>query len=165
MLKRTPTLLVLALTLMVGVLLPVGPPLSATAGNALAVIVHPSTSLTNISLARLRQTFRSEYAEDDAGKRLIPFNTKIGTSERIVFDRAVLGLEPGEVGRFWIQSPIRDEGLPPRTLPAPLLAVRVAAAYPGAITYVRVSAVTSAVRVLKVDGKSPGQPGYLFPNL
>jgi hypothetical protein len=38
----------------------------------------------------------------------------------------------------------------------------VVASYPGAITYVRADMVNASVRVLRVDGKLPGDPGYLL---
>jgi hypothetical protein len=98
---------------------------------------------------------------------LVPLNHPVRTHERELFDRKVLGLEPGDVGRFWINRRIRDEGVPPRTVPSPQLAPRVVASYPGAIAYVSSSllakmAVSTQVRILSVDGKSPSDPGYLF---
>lgn len=132
----------------------------AQAAQALVVIVGSTTGIKDISLALLRRAFQGEPAELASGKRLVPFNLSNGTPERTRFDRAVLGLEPQEVGRFWINRRIRDEGAPPRTLTSPELAVKVVASLPGAITYVSASAVTSNVRVITVDGKAAAQSGY-----
>ena len=77
----------------------------------------------------------------------------------------VLGLGPDEVGRFWINRRIRDEGLAPRIVTSSELGIRVVASYPGAVTYMRARALPASVRVLTINGVAPGQPDYLFPNL
>jgi hypothetical protein len=153
-----------ALALLLAVLSPVGAQVHASTAQTLLVIVGNATGMTDISLAMLRRAFQSEPAQSPSGKRLVPFNHALNSPERTLFDRAVLGLEPDEVGRFWINRRIRDEGLPPKTLPSMDLAVRVVASFPGAITYVKADTVTSGVRVLRVDGKLPGEPGYLLMN-
>jgi hypothetical protein len=133
--------------------------------DALVLIASPATGVTDISLIALRRAFRGESAEYPNGKRVIPFNLSVAAPERVAFDRAVLGLQPNEVGRFWITRRIRDEGLPPRTLPSADVGQRVVAAYPGALTYVRSSVVERNVRVLTIDGIAARQPGYALPDL
>jgi hypothetical protein len=150
------------LALIASVLSPLRSPARADANPGLLVVVGNATGITDISLAMLRRAFQGEPALTPDGKRLVPLNHSVGSPERTLFDRNVLGLEPDEVGRFWINRRIRDEGLPPRTLPSPDLGVRVVASYPGAITYVNAKLVTAGVRVLRVDGKLPTDPGYLL---
>jgi hypothetical protein len=154
-----------ALLLSLALLLPVGPRSQAAERENLVVIVANATGISDISLVALRRAFRGESAEYKTGKRIVPFNQPVGARERVAFDRAVLGLEPEVVGRFWIDRRIRDEGLPPRTLPSAEVGLRVVASYPGALTYLRSSVVNRTVRVLSIDGVAPGQPGYAFPAL
>jgi hypothetical protein len=160
-LLQTLATLLLALAL----LAPLGSRSHAAERDVLVVIVAQATGVTDISLIALRRAFRGESAEYPNGKRVIPFNQAVGSPERVAFDRAVLGLEPDEVGRFWITRRIRDEGLPPRTLPSAEVGQRVVAAYPGALTYVRSSMVDHSVRVLTIDGIAPRQPRYALPEL
>jgi hypothetical protein len=128
----------------------------------LAVVVGQELKLSDISLATLRTVFRNEVAYAPDGKRFVPLNAPLKSYERELFDRKVMGLAPDEVAQFWITRRIRDEGLPPRTLPTTELGLRVVASYPGAITYVSTKIVRTGVRVLKVDGKLPSDPGYLL---
>jgi hypothetical protein len=79
---------------------------------------------------------------------------------RVRFDRALLGLEPEQVGPFWIDRRIRDESMPPRTAPTAYLALRVVAALPGAITYIERDMLVTTVRALTIDQKPAGDPGY-----
>jgi hypothetical protein len=134
----------------------------AAAHPPLAVVVGSELKLSEISLATLRTIFRGEPANAPDGKRFLPLNAPLKSFERELFDRKVLGLAPDEVAQFWITRRIRDEGLPPRTLPSTDLGLRVVASYPGAITYVSTKIVKGGVRVLKVDGKLPTDAGYLL---
>jgi len=151
-----------ALLFVAALVAPHRPGTRAEATAPLQVIVGGASGPSDISLTLLRRAFSGEAAEYAAGKRLVPFNLPTGTHERQVFDRVVLGLEPADVGRFWINRRIRDEGLPPRTLPSAEFGVRVVASFPGAVTYVSANVVAPNVRVLKIDGKSPADPGYVF---
>lgn len=134
----------------------------AEARPPLAVVVGPSMKLTEISLGTLRSIFRGDNATAPDGKRFVPVNAPLTSYERVLFDRKVLGLEPDEVAQFWITRRIRDEGMPPRTLPSADLGARVVASYPGAIAYVSSKIVKSGVKVLKVDGKLPSEADYLL---
>jgi hypothetical protein len=155
--SRIVVLLVLALAA-----LPQRGAVEAQAHSPLALVVGVELKLSEISLATLRTVFRSEVAYAPDGKRFVPLNAPLKSYERALFDRKVLGLAPDEVAQFWITRRIRDEGLPPRTLPSTELGLRVVASYPGAITYVSSKIVRAGVRVLKVDGKLPSDPGYLL---
>jgi hypothetical protein len=130
--------------------------------RALVVIIARSTGVTDIKSAKLRSAFQGYPAEYRGGKRLIPFNYPTDSPERIAFDRQLLGLEPSEVGRFWIDKRIRVEGRAPTAVPSADVALRVVAALPGAITYLATEPTLPAVRVLTIDGKRFTDPGYIF---
>lgn len=134
-------------------------PVVRAAGKTLVVVVGASSTIKNIDFAILRRAFSGLPAEVD-GKRLLPINHPNGAPLREAFDRMVLGLEPGDVGKFWIDKRIRDEGSPPKSVPSPELAIRIAASLPNAITYASPELVNASVKVLTVGGKAPGQPGY-----
>lgn len=134
----------------------------ATNTAALVVIVAAASPVKDISAANLRRAFLGEGLDSGGGKRFIPLNHPPGTPTRAAFDRAVLGLAPDQVGAFWIDRKIRDQSPPPRTAPSAELAARIAASLPGAITYVAPAMVNPSVKVLTIDGKAPGQAGYLL---
>jgi len=155
--KRMHGVLLLAVIPMLGTTFPW--PGAAAIGKPLVVIVASSTNVKDIGIAALRRAFQGQ-ATDLGGKHLIPINHANGTPLRVSFDRSILGLEPAEVGRFWIDRRIRGEGSPPKTAPSLDLAVRLVASIPGAITYASHDVLNPSVRVLTIDGKAPDQPGY-----
>ena len=137
-------------------------PRPVRAGNdvALAIIVAPGSKLTNISVADLRRVFESERLTDPDGNRLIALNQPPKTPDRVGFDQVVLGLDPEEVGRFWIDRKIRGGSGPPRTVESLATLRRVVEKLPGAIGYIRPAQLSNEVRAIRVDGKLPEDTGY-----
>lgn len=154
-----PSLLLLAVALLVGaVAWPLRPAVRA-AGKPILVVVAAASPLKDIDQAALRRAFEGSALEL-GGKRMIPINHPAGAPLRVAFDKQVLGLSPEEVGKFWIEKRIRDEGAPPKTVPSPDLAVRIAASLPGAITYASQEMLNATVKALTVGGKAAGAAGY-----
>jgi hypothetical protein len=92
---------------------------------------------------------------------LIPLNQPPGTPARSEFDKAILGLDPEGVTKFWIDQRIRGQGAAPRAVPSAML-MRVVPQLAGAITYLRANEVTAGLKALTVDGKKSSDPGYLL---
>jgi hypothetical protein len=138
-------------------------PRGASAADVpLAVIVGESSPLTDISKSSLRRAFLSEPTVV-AGVKLLPLNQNPGTPERTRFDSAILDLQPEAMSRFWIDQRIRAQGSPPRAIPSVAVLGKLLAHLPGAIAYVKSTDVPAGVKVLTIDGKKPGQPGYPIP--
>jgi hypothetical protein len=132
------------------------------AGQPLVVIVSATVSMKDISTSLLRRAFLGEAAEYASGKRLVPINQPFDTPARSQFDKAILGLSPAEIGRFWVDRRIRDQSPQPKSVPSPELALRVVMSVPGAISYVTPAMLNEKVRALTIDGKSHDQAGYVL---
>ena len=157
---RLPMLLALG-ALALGALVGLAPaPVRAGNDVVLAVIVSPSSKLTNISIADLRHVFQSERLTDPDGNRLIALNHPPKTVDRVGFDQVVLRMDPEGVGRFWIDRKIRGGNGPPRTVESLATLRRVVEKLPGAIGYLRPGQRSNEVRAIRVDGKLPEEAGY-----
>jgi hypothetical protein len=150
---------VLLIASLLAVSLVFGVPRPAASSDPLLAIVGLHFPAEDIRLADLKSVFRGQPTKL-GGRRLVPINSPIGSGLRAAFDRAILGLEPTAVGRYWVDRRIRDEGTPPTSAPSPEFAVRVAATLVGAITYGNRAMLTPKVRALRIDGRTPEQPGY-----
>jgi hypothetical protein len=128
--------------------------------ESLAVIMASKSKITNISMAELNRIFRGMLTRNDDGDRFMPLNQLAGSPHRAIFERAVLGMTPDQSQAFWIDQKIRAAAPEPRTVNTVPLAVKLVGVFPGAITYVPAHAVTAEVKILRVDGKLPTDPGY-----
>lgn len=117
----------------------------------LVVVVAKGSSLTNISRSDLKRCFLGEPISG-GGKPLVPFNAAPNTPERSGFDKAVLGMSPDEVGKFWIERKVRGQSAAPRSLPSAAHIAKVAAKFPGAISYLPADQMTSDIQAVAVDG-------------
>lgn len=160
---RNITILSLSAALIFAALAREAPPVRAQPRRHLLVIVSNAVETSDLSFATLRRIFAGGPAEYRPGKRFVPINHPIGTAERALFDRTVMGLAPEDVGRYWVDQRIRGTALPPRTLPSADLVVRVVASLPGAITYTDPKLIGPGLKVLTIDNKAPSDPNYLFP--
>jgi len=134
----------------------------ARGSDPMVLIIAASTAVSNLDAATLRRAYEGYPVDYASGKRLIPFNAPSGTPARVRFDRALLGLEPDEMARFWVDQRIRGISQQPRTVTPEALAVRVVASLPGAVAYVSPAAVNATVRVVTIDGKGRDDGGYLL---
>jgi hypothetical protein len=129
----------------------------------LAVIMAARTKITSLSAAELTRVFRGMLTRNEDGDRFVPVNQPAGTPLRAAFDQAVLGLSSAQAQAFWIDQKIRGAVAEPRTVTTVALAVKFVAIYPGAISYApRSTAAVPELKIIKIDGKLPGDSGYLL---
>jgi hypothetical protein len=126
---------------------------AAADGRRLVVVVAKGSKLTNISKSDLKREFLGETLSDDDAP-FVPFNAAPGTSERIGFDRHVLGMSPDEVGRYWVDRKVRGERGAPRSLPSPAHMAKVVAKFPHAIGYLPADQLTADIQPVSIDGIS-----------
>jgi len=126
----------------------------------LAVVVAKSSSVEDVSLSQLKRIFTNEGDSDSSGQRYVPFNHPPHTTDRVAFDKIVLGMSADEVSQFWIERKIRGLAGPPRSVDSLSLLLRLIARLPGGISYARPSQLTGDVRAIRVNGKLPNDPAY-----
>jgi hypothetical protein len=137
-----------------------GSELALAASYAVVPIVAGASPMRDISLGTLRRVFRSEQVTDPDGGRLVGFNHPSGSHARELFDRIVLGMEPDQVARYWVDQRIRGGARPPRTVASVALLREVINRYPGAVGYLALADLDASVRALTVSGAGPDSPQY-----
>jgi ABC-type phosphate transport system substrate-binding protein len=129
---------------------------SFAAGEPISVIVHRQNPVSQADASELRLIFQTtKTAWSATGERVTPVNLPETNLVRQNFDRAVLGLEPDRVARYWIDRKIRGDARPPRTAPNAAAVTRAVASNPAMIGYVPVGDVGADVKVIAkiVNGK------------
>lgn len=125
------------------------------APQEIAVIVHPDVKTTKLERAQLAALFTVARTQWDDGAAVIVFTHPPESPLRRAFDKAALGLDPDQVGQFWVDQRVRGGPRPPRQIQNPALTVKLVARLPGAISFVDARAVDGTVRVVARvrDGK------------
>ncbi|MEP7049593.1 MAG: hypothetical protein ABJB12_04540 [Pseudomonadota bacterium] len=159
--RRLGALLALCIAVILLLLLPdAGRVARASERVTLAVVVARDSNVQSVRLSELKRIFTNEGDSDGAGQRYVPFNHPPHTTDRVAFDKIVLGMSPDDVSQFWIERKIRGLPGPPRSVDSLSLLLRLIARLPGGIGYARPAQLTGDVRVVRVDGKLPSDPNY-----
>jgi hypothetical protein len=128
----------------------------------IAVIVHEQVPVDELSLAELRRIFRGErlfWADELPITLLAPSG---GSREReVLLDKVYERRSEAEYKRFWINK-LFDKGgqTAPKITGSPQMSAGLVREIPGAIALVPADRIPRGVKVLRIDGRSPGEPGY-----
>ncbi len=133
---------------------------AAGPAESIAVVVGKQGSLEVISLSELKRLFLGESSVGPQGQKLIALNRDPKSEERAGFDRTVLGMSPEAAARYWIDRKIRGQSSAPKAIEPAAVLQRVVARLGGAIGYVRAREVSADVKIVRIDGKRPGDAGY-----
>lgn len=151
----------LALIVALVLALPLAGRSRADQGLAVAVMVHADRPTTGVSLAELRALFTLERQFWPDGSRVVLMLPASSSPAKAVLLEQVYGMSDAALRRYWtarlFQGAIPAIPTSLKTTSAAVSAVRQA---PGALAAVPASEVPGDVRVLKIDGKLPGERGY-----
>jgi ABC-type phosphate transport system substrate-binding protein len=109
------------------------------AGTEIAVVVNKSSAVSNLNKAQLSAIYRAKTTEFPNGATVTALNLPQDNPIRHDFDKAVLGMSPDEVKRFWIDAKIRSGSVPPKRLGSAAAIAKQVAADPQALGYLPAS--------------------------
>ena len=132
------------------------------AGPDLAVVVHPNVPVDSLTYAELRRILLGDREFWTSGMRVTLLIREPIARERDAAVRDICQMTEAQFRQHWIGKVFRaDAANGPRIVYSPEMAADQVSKIPGALTIVAASpAMTKAGKVLKIDGKLPGQAGY-----
>ena len=140
---------------------PLVAPLVAQAQADIAVIVHPDVAVENLTLADLRRILTGDREFWASSGRVTIFIRAPVARERDAVVRDVCQMTEAQFRQHWIGKVFRNETpSAPKIVYSNEMALDQVSRTPGAIALVEASSVNRNVKVVKIDGKAPGQPGY-----
>jgi hypothetical protein len=127
----------------------------------LAIIVNAKNPASNISLADLRKTFSGDRRGWD-GKETLIIVPAPDTPERATMLRVIYRMSEVQYKEYWLGKIFRGEATSePVVVVSRRLATDGVAAMSHAIACIPLSEVRGgSVKILKIDGHSPGENGY-----
>jgi hypothetical protein len=126
-----------------------------------AIVVHPDTAISNLTLNELREIFLGERLYWPDHSRIVLLVRAPAAYERtFVLDR-IYRMSETEFRNYWIKKMFRAE-IPsgPRVVFSNNMAIGLVTAIPGSIAFMLASDVTPDVKVIRIDGKLPSEAGY-----
>lgn len=148
----------IAVSLLLG---PASAPAIAQADGPIAVVVHPDVPIDNLSLAELRRLLLGDREYWPSGVRVTLLIRAPVARERDAAVKQVCQMTEAQFRQHWIGKVFRAETPSgPKIVYSADMAVEQVARTPGAITFVDAAVPVKGFKVVKIDGRLPGQPGY-----
>jgi hypothetical protein len=144
---------------------PGGAPLHASpqpgkAGD-LAIVVHPATPVTGLSFAELRQVFVGERQYWTKDIPVVLLIRAPASAERDAVLKSIYQMSEPQFKQFWIAKIFRAEtATPPKIVYSGQSTAQLIEAVPGAIAFMVAADVRPGLKVLRIDGRLPGEAGY-----
>ena len=131
--------------------------------EAIAIVVHPSVRQDDVSFAQLRQIFMGEQKSwsDRTRVTLLMRAPGPGATERSIVLERIYRMTEAQFREYWIGKIFRAEiTTGPKIVFSTDMTKELIAALPGAISFIRASDVTAGMKVLRIDGRLPGDRDY-----
>ena len=129
--------------------------------KCLAVIVNRSNPIENLSFAELRRIFLGERSHWPNGRRITVVMLEPEQAERKAILNQVYQMNERDFNRHFVQATFTGEVFSaPKTLATSTGMRKFVFNLPGAIGYVHAEEVDDSVKVVRVDGRLPGDKGY-----
>jgi ABC-type phosphate transport system substrate-binding protein len=143
------------------VLLAAAPALAQTRTGDLAIVVHPDTPVSQLTFVELRQVFLGERQYWNPATPVVLLIRAPVAAERNAVLNVIYQMREPQFKQYWIAKIFRAEMTsPPKVVYSNDSANQLVAAIPGAIAFMAAGEVKPGLKVLRVDGHLPGEPGY-----
>lgn len=141
-------------------LLLVPAPAAATGPRALAIVVNPANPTADLSFTELRTVFLGERTHWGHGRRITLVMRDSRQPEREAVLQLVYRMDDRTLTRHFLQAVFTGAIHEPKRLSSGEGVRRFVFNVPGAIGYLWADELDASVKVVKVDGRGPGEPGY-----
>lgn len=131
------------------------------APGPLAIVVHASANVDNLSMEDLRSIFLADQQFWPDRTRITLLVRAPLSDERDFVLNNIYKMSEAQFRQYWIAKMFRAE-VPrgPKIVFSSEMASDLVVAIPGSISFMRASDVTDNVKVLRIDGALPADEGY-----
>jgi ABC-type phosphate transport system substrate-binding protein len=130
-------------------------------GVDVALVVHPDTPVSNLTLAEVRKVFLGERQYWSANVPVVLLIRAPVARERSVVLKTIYQMSDSQFKQYWIAKIFRAESASaPKVVYSNDMANELVTAIPGAIAFIDTREVRPGAKVIRVDGRLPGETGY-----
>ena len=133
------------------------------AADDIAVVVHPSVKETELTFKELRKVLLGDRQFWGKGMQVTLIVRAPVADERTVLLDKVYEMSEDQFKQYWVGKVFRAEASSgPKVVISNEKAVELVGVMEGAIALVNASDVPEGLNVLAIEGKKPGDDGYLL---
>jgi ABC-type phosphate transport system substrate-binding protein len=131
--------------------------------QTIAIVVNAQSPISDLSFAELRKIFMGDQQFwADRSKVTLLVRAPTARERATVLDK-IYKMDEDQFRQYWIGKMFRAEVAGgPKIVYSTDMALNLIATIKGSITFVPAASVTGDVKVLRIDGKLPSDPGYIL---
>ena len=139
---------------------------AAASKGGIAIVVPKSNGVTGLTSGQLRKILLGEETQWPNKEKITILLLPPGTDERKAVLQILLKMSDDDFVRHWISEVFQGQAATgPKTASSPTSMLKLVADLPSALGIVSAGDVPpgdSSLKVLSIDGKTPGEIGYLL---
>jgi hypothetical protein len=134
---------------------------AGAAESDIAVVVRPDTPAESLSLSEIRKLLLGDRQFWTSNLRVTLLIRAPAARERELVLRTIYQMTEAQFRQYWISKVFRAEATSgPKIVYSNEMATELVNAIPGSMAFVDASQVPKGLKILKIDGKLPGEKGY-----
>lgn len=127
----------------------------------IAVVTNAQTPVAELSLAEVRQVFLGNRQYWNSDMPVILLVRAPVAREREIVLRTIYQMTESQFKQYWIAKIFRSEAVTaPKIVYSADMSNQLLSVIPGSIAFMQAKDVAPGLKVLKVNGLLPGDPGY-----
>lgn len=133
----------------------------AAAASPVAIVVSPDVPFDDLSFSEVRRLFLGERQFWNPRLRVVLLMRAPVAPERNVVLRTIYQMSEAQFRQYWISKVFRaDVSAGPKIVYSTEMTDELVTAIPGAVAFVDAAQIPKGIKVLKIDGKLPGDRSY-----
>jgi hypothetical protein len=134
---------------------------AAPSSADIAIVVRPDVPVDSLSFSELRKLLLGDRQFWASNLRVTLLIRAPGAHERDVVLKSIYQMSDAQFRQYWIAKVFRAEAASgPRIVYSNEMAAELTGAIPGAVAFVDASQAPKGLKVLRIDGRLPGERGY-----
>jgi ABC-type phosphate transport system substrate-binding protein len=130
-------------------------------GADIAVVVHPETPVSDLSLSEVRQVLLGERQYWSSKLPVVLLIRAPVARERDVVLRVIYQMTEAQFKQYWVAKIFRAEAAsPPKIVYSNDMEYELVSGIPGAIAFMDARNIRPGLKVIRVDGHLPGDKDY-----
>jgi hypothetical protein len=126
-----------------------------------AVVVRSDTPVDDLSFAEVRKLFMGDRQYWSSNLRVTLLIRAPAARERDVVLKTIYGMSEPQFRQYWISKIFRLEASNgPKIVYSTEMSSELVAAIPGAVAFMDSAIVPKSLKIVKIDGRLPGERGY-----
>lgn len=126
-----------------------------------AIVVRPDLPVDSLTFAEVRKLFLGDRQYWTSNLRVTLLVRAPVARERDIVLRSIYGMSEAHFRQYWIAKVFRAEtATGPKVVYSSEMATELVAAIPGAVAFIDAAQAPKNLKILKIDGKLPGEKGY-----